>query len=194
MEISFGFVGLFGLTAAAGFFCCLALTAPRTSSVSAPKDTHEARHSSRKHERPNLAVARPPRPAPVERETRKEPQVADASTAEPAKDVVPRMVQNLATTVEREPVDPEWAGWAQQELTTRIEALEGSAVIRSHCGTTLCQLEIGFVDAEARDQALREISFAVPWDNDGFYAVNENDPFAVTVFVGREGHALPQLD
>ncbi len=95
--------------------------------------------------------------------------------------------------VASEPVDNDWSGWAESEISVAMNQMQtdGVTIANSRCYSTLCKVELSMDEMMTFDRALHAFSSAVPWKTEGFFYVDENDPSFVVTFIAREGMALP---
>lgn len=83
------------------------------------------------------------------------------------------------------------------EMATRVSEFfsapeaQGSEVKSADCRTTLCRLEVGLADLDARDRMLNRISSLLPPDAEGYAYVEDASDLEIQVYLSRTGVTLP---
>ncbi len=105
-------------------------------------------------------------------------------------------INTLEQQLQYEDPDPGWSNWAQNEIMNNISNKQyaGVSVVGNECRSTMCRFQFQFDDTEIRDTAVGDIPTLVPWDSQGFFHVDEDDPLNLILYVSREGSQLAQVE
>ena len=94
----------------------------------------------------------------------------------------------------QERADPEWSNTAQQKLEQKYSGEEFQALhSQVECRSTLCRVKFSFDEGQAGLQATGQVQEKMPWSGGSFMHADMEKRSGM-IFVGREGHALPQVD
>jgi len=109
---------------------------------------------------------------------------------------VTAQINTLEQQLQYEEPDPGWSNWAQNEIMNNISNKQyaGVNVVGNECRSTLCRFQFQFDDTEIRDTAVGDIPTLVPWDSQGFFHADEEDPLNLVLYISREGAQLAQLE
>lgn len=128
-------------------------------------------------------------PAPVEAPV----EDLDEVETEQQQDLERAQVQWLEQTMGDEVRDTQWAPQAEAEIAeVARHVLPEGTTVSTHCGSTLCRLEIDTRDEAERDAAVDVLPQAVPWPSRGVFSADEHDPRRVIAFASREGYGLAE--
>ncbi|MEM9458720.1 MAG: hypothetical protein AAGF11_31375 [Myxococcota bacterium] len=101
--------------------------------------------------------------------------------------------QLLETVMGDEARDTRWAPQAEQEIAQLARnVLPEGVSLSTHCGSTLCRLELDTRDEAERDAAVDVLPQAIPWPSRGVYRADEHDPNRLVAFASREGYGLAE--
>ncbi len=111
-------------------------------------------------------------------------------------EMISAQINTLDQQLQYEEPDPGWSYWAQNEILNSINNKQyvGVNVIANDCRSTMCRFQIQFDNTEIRDTALGDIPTLVPWDSQGFFHADEDDPLNLVLYVSREGAQLAQIE
>lgn len=98
----------------------------------------------------------------------------------------------LDETLAQEPIDREWAGWAETELTRAYGELDGATAMDIRCTATICRLDLEFATMEAQERSLDRLPGMAPWQGQGFFRM-DRDARTMVVYLARDGQELPRL-
>jgi hypothetical protein len=104
-------------------------------------------------------------------------------------EVAAAQLSSVEAVMHDEPVDAQWATWAEGEIADTLTGI-GAADHTTSCRETLCKVELDFASAGDRDQVIQDLPSALPWDSEGFFHASE-DGLEVAVYIAREGELLP---
>ncbi len=99
----------------------------------------------------------------------------------------------VAQSFDSEIIDYAWGNPAELEIQTELEngALEGTFITSTQCHSTICKIEIDFIDAMAKHEGMQSIAMLLPWSGETMFlnddSTGEN---GVVVYVAREGESL----
>jgi hypothetical protein len=112
------------------------------------------------------------------------------------KEKITAQINTLEQQLQYEEPDPGWSIWAQDEIMNNIsnKQYSGVSVVGNECRSTMCRFQFQFDDTEIRDTTVGDISSLVPWDSQGFFHTDENDPLNLVVYISREGTQLAQVE
>lgn len=117
-----------------------------------------------------------------------EEQVLEAETQ------IQEHADHLDWMAQSESVDVGWASEAQTAFYESFgaEELEGFEVASADCRTTFCRVELSIDPDTAAEDHYRSIVHGAPWNGAGFVRLTDDPPQA-TLYLAREGEALPDL-
>jgi hypothetical protein len=112
------------------------------------------------------------------------------------KEMISAQLNTLDQQLQYEEPDPGWSYWAQNEILNSINNKQyvGVNVIANDCRSTMCRFQIQFDNTQIRDTAVGDIPTLVPWDSQGFFHADEDDPLNLVLYVSREGAQLAQIE
>lgn len=111
----------------------------------------------------------------------------------PPSDYEHAQLQLLETVMGDEARDTQWAPRAEQEIAQLArDVLPEGVSLSTHCGSTLCRLELDTRDEAERDAAVEVLPQAIPWPSRGVYRTDEHDPHRLVAFASREGYGLAE--
>ncbi|WP_437670353.1 hypothetical protein [Sorangium sp. So ce131] len=108
-----------------------------------------------------------------------------------------RVVQEISGRFDAEPVDSRWADEARNNVEAAVEPFLSTSVdIRSvSCKTSMCRLEVVHDDVEGYRSFMQQVLHSEIC-RDCFAAKTgeaQDGSLTMTVFLAREGHALPRV-
>ncbi len=105
-------------------------------------------------------------------------------------------INTLEQQLQYEDPDPGWSNWAQDQILNNISNKQytGVNVVGNECRSTLCRFQFQFDNAEIRDTAVEDIPILVPWESQGFFHADEQDPLNLVFYISREGAQLAQVE
>ncbi len=152
---------------------------PRTEVAPRPTSGPPAADLGEKRE-----VATKPRPSKTSAQA---PTVEGASSPD---DPMAPVIARLSAVHDREVPDPTWAAKAQLRIDEYVAtAIAVPSDVTASCRSTLCRITMRFADDLGRDEALGAVS--LPWDGEGVFRTDPDDPLKVVLYAAREGHPLP---
>jgi hypothetical protein len=138
-------------------------------------------------------------PAPADAPAAADPgRAAGAEPARPER-TLEQVIHGLDKQLGREAKDPAWSSQTEARIAEafRSEALAGSTVLRAQCVTSFCRVDVSHESEAVQHEFVRNIPRVPPFDHGGV-AHPVVDPGSgkttTVVYVGREGHAPPDLD
>ncbi|MEE9425988.1 MAG: hypothetical protein V3V18_13585 [Methylococcales bacterium] len=89
--------------------------------------------------------------------------------------------------------DYTWGNQAEQEIQTELDngVLEGTYITNTQCHSTICKIEIDFIDTIAKHEGIQSIAMLLPWSGETMFLNNDSiGENGVVVYIAREGESL----
>ncbi len=104
-------------------------------------------------------------------------------------------VMDLDTSLNSESIDETWQASAQMKINEVIDGtqLAGTDLVDLDCRDTLCKLEVSHHDETALEEFEENFAHQLAWNTSRFSTTEQGADGRVyhTIYLSREGHALP---